>query len=137
MADDNTDKTDKTLGQQYHEAVEALKASGMKNADAVRQVAADFEKEEGAVRGGIHQYKTKLAGGNGSAAPRGRRPATISVEDHIANARTSLEEAKALIEREVEQAKSALDAAQEHYDAVTPAVKERKADIEKKLKALA
>ena len=43
----------------------------------------------------------------------------------------------ALIDDEVAQAKAALDAAQTHYDAVVSSVKGRKADVEKKLKALA
>ena len=38
---------------------------------------------------------------------------------------------------EVSEAKSALDAAQTHYNEVVASVKDRKADIEKKLKALA
>ncbi len=46
------DTNDKTLGQQYHEAVEALKANGTSNADAIRKVAEDFGKEVNAVRGG-------------------------------------------------------------------------------------
>lgn len=43
----------------------------------------------------------------------------------------------ALVDREVDEAKSALDAAQARYDEVVAGVKDRKADIEKKLKALA
>lgn len=125
---------DKTLGQQYHEAVEALKASGSSNADAIRKVAEDFGKEVNAVRGGIHQYKQKLSGGVTST--RGRRKAETTVEDLMASARTSLEQALSLIDREVEQAKAALDAAQAHYDEVVAGVAEKKADVEKKLNAL-
>lgn len=128
---------DKTLGQQYHEAVEKLKADGMTNADAIRKVAEDFGKEVNAVRGGIHQYTTKLRGGATAAAGRGRRRTAASVDDFVASARTSLEQALALIDSEVDQAKQALDAAQTRYDKAVASVKDRKADIERKLKALA
>ena len=131
----------KSLGQQYHEAVESLKSQGVKNADAVREVAATFGKEVNAIRGGIHQYKAKhLSGSNGSAsttsAPR-RRSSALSVDDLLASAKQSLEAALALVDQEVEQAKTTLDNAQAHYDQVVAGVKDKKTDIEKKLKALA
>lgn len=127
---------DKPLSQQYYEEVEALKASGVSNAEAIRQVAEKHGKKENAVRGGIHQYKSRHLDGNGTSPTR-RRRATASVEDHLAQARQSLEQALALIDKEVDDAKAALDAAQERYDAAVASVKDRKADIEKKLKALA
>lgn len=127
---------DKPLSQQYYEEVEALKASGVSNAEAIRQVAEQHGKKENAVRGGIHQYKSRHMDGNGTSPTR-RRRATVSVEDHLAQARQSLEQALALIDKEVDDAKAALDAAQERYDAAVASVKDRKADIEKKLKALA
>jgi uncharacterized protein YgiM (DUF1202 family) len=126
----------KTLGQQYYEEVEALKAQGVPNAEAIRQVAAQHDKKENAVRGGLHQYKSKLNGGEVSTPRRGRT-AKASVNDLLNSARQSLESAVALIDHEVADAKAALDAAQAHYDEVVSAVKDRKADVEKKLKALA
>lgn len=127
----------KSLAEQYYEAVEGLKQGGMSNAEAIRKVAADFGKEENAIRGGTHQYKKKLeGGGTASSGGRGRRKAVATVEDHLASARRSLEEALHLVDREVDQAKQALDAAQARYDEVTASVKDRKTDIEKKLKAL-
>jgi hypothetical protein len=132
------DQTDsKTLGQQYYEEVEALKAQGVPNAEAIRQVAAQHDKKENAVRGGLHQYKSKLNGGGEPGTPRRSRTAKASVDDLLASARQSLESAVALIDHEVADAKAALDAAQAHYDEVVSAVKDRKADVEKKLKALA
>src|ERR687894_3105270 len=127
----------KTLGQQYYEEVEALKTQGVSNAEAIRQVAAQHGKKENAVRGGLHQYRTKLNGGDPAASPRRSRAGKTSVDDLLASARQSLESAVALIDQEVAEAKAALDAAQAHYDEVVAAVKDRKADIEKKLKALA
>lgn len=127
---------DKSLSQQYYEEVEALKASGVSNADAIRQVAEKYGKKENAIRGGIHQYKSRHLDGNGRSPSR-RRRATASVEDHLAQARQSLEQALALIDKEVDDAKAALDDAQERYDEAVASVKDKKADIEKKLKALA
>jgi len=127
----------KTLGQQYYEEVEALKAQGVPNAEAIRQVAAQHNKKENAVRGGLHQYKTKLNGGEPAASPRRSRAAKASVDDLLESARQSLESAVILIDQQVDEAKAALDAAQAHYDEVVSSVKDRKADVEKKLKALA
>src|ERR687889_518934 len=62
----------KTLGQQYHEEVEALKAQGKSNADAIREVAAKHGKKENAVRGGLHQYKSKPNGGEPRTSRRSR-----------------------------------------------------------------
>lgn len=130
MADAN-----KSLAQTYYEEVEALKADGTSNADAIREVAKRHNKNANAVRGGLHQYKNR--GANGSApSRRGRRSTTQSVDDYLATARQSLEEALALVDREVDEAKELRDAAQERYDKVVAAVGDRKADIEKKLKAL-
>lgn len=133
MADNSEGKT---LGQQYHEEVEALKAQGVPNAEAIRQVAATHGKKDNAVRGGLHQYKSKL-NGNDPSSPRRGRSAPASVDDLLASARQSLQSAVALIDQEVADAKAALDAAQARYDEVLAAVKDRKADVEKKLKALA
>lgn len=131
---------DKSMGQTYYDEVEALKNQGVSNAEAIRQVAAKFDKNENAVRGGIHQYRSRHVSGNGSSAPSGRprrRAASLSVEDYMASARQALEAARDLVDREVTEAKSALDAARTRYDEVSASVKDRKVDIEKKLKALA
>jgi predicted nucleic acid-binding Zn-ribbon protein len=125
----------KPLGQQYYEEVEALKEGGMSNAEAVRQVAEKHGKKENAIRGGMHQYKrAHLDSGSDGASPRrrGGRAATTTVDDYLANARRALEQALALIDREVDEAKAALDAAQARYDEAVASVKDKKADIEQK-----
>lgn len=126
---------DRPLSQQYYEDVETLKAKGVSNAEAIRQVAKKHGKKENAVRGGIHQWKARHLDGGGTGRG-GHRRATASVDDLIGTARASIEEAIALIGREVEDAKSALDAAQAHYDEVAASVDNRKADLKKKLDAL-
>lgn len=135
MADDNGRKS---LAQQYHEDVEAFKADGMTNADAIKAVAGKYDKTENAVRSSLHQYRTRNGlAGSGGGGRRGRRASPASVDDHIASARKALEDALALIDREVDDARSALDIAKARYDEVNAAVKDRKADLEKKIKALA
>jgi uncharacterized protein YoaH (UPF0181 family) len=132
-----TETQTKPLNQTYYEEVEALKATGMSNPDAVRQVAKKHGKKENAVRGGLHQYNTHhVNGGAPTATPGRRKSAALSVDDYIANARQALESAVSLIEHEVSEAKEALDLAQARYDDVHASVKDRKADIEKKLAAL-
>lgn len=125
----------KPLGQKYHEAVDARKADGISNAEAIRAVAEQFGKNENAVRGGIHQYKNRNVDGAGTTSRRSRRRAP-SVDDLMGQAKQSLEGALSVVDREVDDAKAALDAAQKRYDEVSASVKDRKADIEKKLKAL-
>ena len=129
----------KSKSQLYYEEVEELKAQGVANADAIRQVAEKHKASDNAVRGGIYQYKTKHTNGAAATTTTRRRSsgsAPASVDDYVAAARKALGDALALIDREVSEAKTALDGAQARYDEVVSAVAERKSDIEKKLKAL-
>ena len=126
----------KPLGQLYHEQVEALKAEGMSNADAVRAVAAKQGKQQNAVRAGIHQYKSRHDGGGGATPRRNRRSSVATIEDHLAAARKSLESALGLLDREVGEAKTALDAAQARYDQAVASANNKRADLEQKLRAL-
>jgi len=126
----------KTRAQTYHEEVAALKTEGMSNAEAVRTVAEKHGKSVGAVRGSLYQYRTNHQNGNGSSAPRRSRRAALSVEDHVASARLSLEQARDLIDHEVAQAKDTLEAAQTRYDELAASAAERKADIEQRIAAL-
>ena len=105
----------------------------------MRQVAEKYGKNENAVRGGIFQYKKSHVNGDAPAASgrRGRRATSRSYDDYIGDARKALEAARALIDQEVNEAKTALEAAQARYETVVSSVKDRKADIEKKLSALA
>lgn len=131
----------KLMGRTYHDEVEALKQSGVSNAEAVREIARRYKRTENAVRAGIHQYRSRHGLSNGASAgaggrPRGRRSSRLSVDDYVMNARRALESARDLVEREVDQAKRDLDVAQSRYDEAVAAVAGRKADIERKLAAL-
>jgi uncharacterized protein YoaH (UPF0181 family) len=124
----------KTRAQTYYEEVEALKAEGMSNAEAVRRVAEKHGKSVSAVRGSLYQYRTQHSDDGSSIARRSRR--SRSVEDHMASARQSLEQARDLIDQEVAEAKTALDTAQTRYDVISGTAAERKADIEQRIAAL-
>jgi hypothetical protein len=127
----------KPMGQTYYDEVEALKAKGTTNAEAIRQVAQKYGKNENAVRGGIHQYKSRhVEGGTPATARRTRRSTSVSVDDYVADARKALEAALDLIDQEVKEAKAALDSAQARHDEIVASVKQRKADLQKKLAAL-
>jgi hypothetical protein len=125
----------KTRAQTYHEEVEALKAEGMSNAEAVRTVAVKHGKSVGAVRGSLYQYKTQHVSGNGTTPRRSRRTAR-SVEDHMLSARQSLQAALDLIDHEITEAATERDIAQARYDELTAAAEGRKGDIEQRLAAL-
>jgi hypothetical protein len=127
----------KSMGQTYYEEVEALKASGVPNSNAVHQVAEQHGKTDTAVRGAIYQYKTRHVGGNGTAPSGGRsRKQPLGVDGLMAQARSSVEEALALIDKEVEDARLAVESAKAHYEEKRSSVKTRKTELEKKLAAL-
>lgn len=47
----------------YHDEVESLKAAGATNADAIRTVAARYDRHEMTIRSGIYKHKALLAQG--------------------------------------------------------------------------
>lgn len=129
--------TNKPVSQSYYEDVEALKASGVSNADAIRQVADKYGKNVNAVRGGIHQWRSRhVNGGTTSGTRRTRRTAATSVESAVADARRLLESARSSIDREIDGAKAELDAAQQRYDQLISSAEERKRDLENKIRLL-
>lgn len=134
----------KSMGQAYYEEVEELKIQGVANADAVRQVAQKYDKKENAVRGGLHQYKSRhVNGGTPTTSPRRSRRSSPSVDDYLASARKSIEDALALLDEEplrlseeIERLKNEVAAAEARYEQAVATAKDKKAELEKKLKAL-
>lgn len=126
----------KTEAQIVYERIEELKAYGMSNADAIRQVAQERGKKENAIRANQHQHRRKLQGGSATSSPRGRRRKTPTPTDPIAEARAILERALQDDDAEVTAAKAELDAAQARYDEAVNRATERKAELEKKIAAL-
>lgn len=131
-------KDDKPEAQSVYEDVEALKAEGMSNADAVRRVAEERGKSINAVRANIHQHRKKagIAPPSGRRGSRGKKPAAVTVEGAVQQATAVLQQALDGIDGEVDAAKADLDAAQARYDQLVESVAERKAELERKIAAL-
>lgn len=131
-------KQEKTEAQIVYERIEQLKAEGVSLADAVRQVAEERGKKEGAVRTNYYRYAKNVTGGGGARKPRSRRGGrmTVTVDGAVDEAKAVLQKAIDSIDSEVEDAKRELAAAQTRYDELVASVKERKADLEKRIKAL-
>lgn len=129
---------DKTESQAVYERIEQLKADGVSLAEAVRQVAQERGKKEGAVRGNYYSHAKKLTGGSSGSRPRSRRStrAAITVDGAVNEAKAVLQKAIDNIDSEVEDAKKELAAVQARYDELVASVKERKASLEKRIKAL-
>jgi len=126
-----------TEAEKVYTELTAITASGMSFADAIRKVAVDTGKKEGAVRANYYNHKKKLDGGAASTARRGRPNAeAITVENALAQARAILEQAVVSIDAEVEAAKADMDAATARYKALAASVKDRKAELQRKIKAL-
>jgi hypothetical protein len=117
--------------------VEQLKQGGLRQADAIRQVARERGKNENTVRINHHRYRTKTEGGAGSRRGSNSRPGTVSVSDAVSRARSVLEEALAAVDEEARVAKSERDAAQARYEEVMASAKARRAELEAKIAALA
>lgn len=129
-----------TQQQLDYNRIEELKADGMSNADAIRAVASERGASVNAIRANQHAYRQKLGGGGSRRASTGtaraRKPAPVTVDGAIAEAKALLEQALATFDREVDAAKTEADAAKTRYDELVASVKERKTELEKKIKAL-
>lgn len=129
-------KDKKTEAQVVYERIEELEAGGSNLADAVKKVAEERGKKSGAVRANYYNHAKKLTGGG--SKPRSRRStrAAVTVDGAVEEAKAVLRKALDAIDGEVDAAKKDLDAAQARYDELVASIKERKAELEKKIKAL-
>ena len=118
-----------TRTEETYKAISELVDAGSRLADAVRQVAAETGRNEGAVRAAYYAQRTKLG-------QHGRTRASISVEDAVAQARQLLQDALSGIDEELAVAKSELDAATVRYATLEASVAARKAELERKIAAL-
>ena len=125
-----------TLSQQVYEAVEGLKAKGVKGADAFKQVAEQQGKTLSAVRGNYYSHARKLGGGTGSGRRRSGGDETFTAEGAVKQARALLQRALREIDREVEVAERELERAKARRDEVVSSIAERKKTLEKQIKAL-
>lgn len=116
--------------QQVFERVEALTASGVKKADAFRQVADELGQSFNSIRGAYYTH-TRSIGGTPGATPR--RHASV---DPIEQAVGVLRQALDMIDVEIAQAKARTDEAAAQYKELRDSAATRKAQIEAKIEVL-
>ena len=119
-----------TKAQQVYEKVEALVASGVKKADAFRQVATENEMEFSSARGAYYAH-TRSLGGSPKQGIKNAPPV-----DPIESALIVLEKAVESIDAETSNAKTRADEAKAEYEHLRSTAGERKAAIQAKIDAL-
>jgi hypothetical protein len=121
-----------TKAQEVYEKVEVLVASGVKKAEAFRQVADELGQPLNSIRGAYYAHTRTLGGvPGGRSRKRDQVPA-----DPLEEAQAVLMRAIEAIDNEVGIAKSAADDAQVEYERLRDSAAERKAALEAKLEAL-
>ncbi len=120
-----------TKAQEVYDRVEALVASGVKKADAFRQVADEFEQPFNSMRGAYYAHTRTLGG-----APSRPRKQAASNGDPIEQATTVLTRAVESIDAEVADAKTRVDEAKTEYEHLRDTAAERKAAIQAKIDVL-
>ena len=120
-----------TKAQEVYDRVEALVASGVKKADAFRQVADEFEQPFNSMRGAYYAHTRTLGG-----APSRPRKQAASNGDPIEQAMTVLTRAVESIDAEVADAKTRVDEAKTEYEHLRDTAAERKAAIQAKIDVL-
>ncbi len=121
-----------TKAQEVYERVEALVASGLKKADAFRQLAEEYGKKFNSIRGAYYAHTRSLGSGSPKRSSR-RKPAEV---DPIESAVSVLQKALEQIDNEVGIAKSRADDAKTEYERLRDSAGERKAVIQAKIDAL-
>ena len=119
-----------TKAQEVYERVEALVASGVKKADAFRQVADELGQPFNSMRGAYYAH-TRTLGGTPS---RSRKQ--VPAADPLEQAQIVLANAIEAIDVEVEAAKERVDEAKAEYDDLRGTAAERKTALQAKLDAL-
>ena len=120
-----------TKAQEVYDRVEALVASGVKKADAFRQVADEFEQPFNSMRGAYYAHTRTLGG-----APSRPRKQAASNGDPIEQAMTVLTRAVESIDAEVADAKTRVEEAKTEYEHLRDTAAERKAAIQAKIDVL-
>ena len=120
-----------TKAQEVYERVEALVATGVRKADAFRQVAEEFGQPFNSMRGAYYAHTRTL----GPATPRSRKRETTT-GDAIEQATIVLTTAVDSIDAEVAAAKTRVDEAKTEYEHLRDTAKERRAALEAKIEAL-
>ena len=123
-----------TKAQEVYERVEALVASGVRKADAFRQVADEYGQPFNSIRGAYYAHTRST----GAATPRGarQRKRQMTTEDAIEQASLVLTRAIDAIDAEVEAAKARAEEASAEYKQLRDTAEERRAAIQARLTAL-
>jgi hypothetical protein len=122
-----------TKAQQVFERVEALTATGVRKADAFRQVADEYGQPFNSIRGSYYSYARST--NDTTARPRNRR--RQSPEAAIESAVIALTKAMEAIDAETEAAKQHAEEAQAAYEQLRDTAEERTQSIQAKIDALA
>ena len=120
-----------TKAQDVYDRVEALVASGVRKADAFRQVADEFEQPFNSMRGAYYAHTRTLGG-----SPSRPRKQAATNGDPIEQAMTVLTRAVESIDAEVADAKTRVDEAKTEYEHLRDTAAERKAAIQAKIDVL-
>lgn len=120
-----------TKAQEVYDRVEALVASGVRKADAFRQVADEFGQPFNSMRGAYYAHTRTLGG-----SPSRPRKQAATNGDPIEQAMTVLTRAVESIDAEVAAAKTRVDEAKTEYEHLRDTAAERKANIQAKIDAL-
>ena len=120
-----------TKAQEVYERVEALVASGVKKAEAFRQVAEEYGQPFASMRGAYYAHTRSLGG-----SPKRSSKRETAVVDPIESATIVLEKAVEAIDAEVTAAKAAAEQAKTEYEHLRETAGERKAVIAAKIDAL-
>lgn len=120
-----------TKAQEVYERVEALVASGVRKADAFRQVAEEYGQPFDSMRGAYYAHTKAL----GQSSPRPRKRAQTN-GDPIEQATAVLTRAVESIDADVVAAKTRVDEAKTEYERLRDTAAERKAAIQAKIEAL-
>ena len=119
-----------TKAQEVYERVEALVASGVKKADAFRQVADEYGKPFNSMRGAYYAHTRSLGGTPTRSSKRS------TAVDPIESATIVLEKAIEAIDGEISAAKARAEQAKAEYEQLRDTAGERKTALQAKIDAL-
>ena len=119
-----------TKAQEVYDRVEALVATGLRKADAFKQVAEEYDAPFNSMRGAYYSHTATLGG----TPARTRK--TAQAVDPIEQATSVLTTALEAIDEQVEAAKTRAEEATGLYKELRDSASERKATIKTKIEAL-
>jgi hypothetical protein len=120
-----------TKAQEVYERINALVESGVKKADAFRQLAGELGQPVKSLQGAYYQHSRKANGGSTPSRMRETTPLNA-----VAEAKAVLEKARDRIDAEIEAAQTRAEEAHAEYTAMKDSAEERKRSITEKITAL-